>query len=93
MDNLDTSAALPSLEDTLRNNPGWLDELVNEEEASRILDTPVPTLRTRRVRGGNGSIPFVKIGRSVKYTRRDLFEAAAANRRRSTSDSGEGATQ
>ena len=88
MSDLYSSTSLPSLADILKDNPGWLDEAVNETEASRILDVPVPTLRTQRVRGGPNAIPFVKLGKSVRYIRRVLFERLRARSRLSTSDSG-----
>ena len=79
--------ALPSLTDILQANPGWLDEAVLTAEASRITGEPVPTLETKRVRGG-GPV-FLKLGKSVRYTRRACFEYLAARRRTSTSDSGQ----
>ncbi len=75
---------LPSLAETLKSNPGWLDEAVDEAEASRITCTPKATLQTKRVRGGGP--PFTKIGKRVSYIRRDLFGWLAAGRRTSTSD-------
>ncbi len=81
--------ALPSLADILQANPGWLDEAVPTVEASRITGEPVPTLETKRVRGG-GPV-FLKLGKSVRYTRRACFEYLAERRRTSTSDSGQAA--
>lgn len=85
-----TDSAISSLTDlaaeALRENPGWLDEAVDENEASRVVHESVGTLRTKRVRGG-GPV-FVKIGSRVVYIRRDLFEYLSARRRRSTSDGG-----
>ncbi len=81
--------ALPSLADILQTNPGWLDEAVPTAEASRITNEPVPTLETKRVRGG-GPV-FLKLGKSVRYTRRACFEYLAARRRTSTSDPGQAA--
>ena len=79
-----TPLPLPSLIEILRDNPGWLDEAVDEAEASRIIKTPQATLQTKRVRGG-GPI-FTKAGKRVLYIRRDLFDWLAAGRRTSTSD-------
>ncbi len=81
--------ALPAFADILQANPGWLDEAVPTAEASRITGEPIPTLETKRVRGG-GPV-FLKLGKSVRYTRRACFEYLAARRRSSTSDSGEAA--
>ena len=91
MPDLDT--ALRSLTDiaaeALRENPGWLDEGIDEHEASRIVNEAVATLRTKRTRGGGP--PFVKRGSSVSYIRRDLFAYLAAGRRTNTSDDSEAA--
>ena len=81
--------ALPSFADILQDNPGWLDEAVPTAEASGITGEPVATLETKRVRGG-GPV-FIKLGKSVRYTRRACFEYLAARRRTSTSDPGEAA--
>ena len=81
--------ALPTFADILQANPGWLDEAVPTEEASRITNEPVATLETKRVRGG-GPV-FLKLGKSVRYTRRACFEYLAARRRTSTSDPGQAA--
>ena len=81
--------ALPAFADILQANPGRLDEAVPTAEASRITGEPVPTLETKRVRGG-GPV-FLKLGKSVRYTRRACFEYLATRRRTSTSDSGQAA--
>ena len=87
MDNFNAFAALPSLAEILASNPGWLDEAITEDEASRLSGVPVATLRIQRVRGRD-AIPFLKFGRSVRYTRRTILENRAARVRRSTSDLG-----
>ena len=46
-------------------------ELVNEREAARILDTKPSTLSVWRSTGRYG-LPFIKIGRKVRYRRADL---------------------
>ncbi len=79
--------ALPAFTDILQANPGWLDEAVPTAEASRITGEPVKTLETKRTRGG-GPV-FLKLGKSVKYTRRACFEYLASRRRLSTSDTGQ----
>ena len=80
----------PSLADAyaaaLRDNPGWLDEVVDTKEAARIVNESPATLCSKRTRGG-GPV-FVTMGAKVGYTRRDLFEYIAARRRHSTSDTG-----
>lgn len=56
--------------------------LFNENEAAAFLDTTAGTLQVWRSTGRYG-IPFVKIGRSVRYKRADL-EAWIESRTRST---------
>lgn len=70
--------------DVLRDNPGWLDEVVDTQEAARIVNESPATLCSKRTRGG-GPV-FVTMGSKVGYIRRDLFEYIAARRRRSTSE-------
>ena len=84
-----SASALPSLTDILQANPGWLEEAVLTAEASQITGEPIPTLETKRVRGG-GPV-FLKLGKSVRYTRRACFEYLAERQRTSTSDSGQAA--
>ncbi len=83
------ASPLPTFAEILRDNPGWLDEATDTAGASRITGDPVKTLETKRVRGGGPE--FIKLGKSVRYTRRACFEYLAAGRRRSTSDPGDGA--
>lgn len=50
----------------------YLDQLLNEHEAARMLGFTVRALQNWRVRGGGPQ--FVKISkRSVRYQRRDLL--------------------
>lgn len=50
----------------------YLDQLLNENEAARMLGFTVRALQNWRVRGGGPQ--FVKISkRSVRYRRRDLL--------------------
>lgn len=72
--------------EALKANPLWLDELVDQDEAARILNTSPATLATKRCRGGG--VPFVKDGARAKYRRRRLFERIIENERTSTSDPG-----
>ena len=85
----DPAIDLPSLSDILKDNPGWLDEAITAEAASRIVGFPACTLNTWRSRGDGP--PFLKLGRhSVRYQRRALFEWLAARQRRNTDDDGNG---
>ncbi len=81
---------LPTIEEMVRDRPGWLDEVASPAETSHITNVPVKTLESMRSRGGGP--PFVRLtpgkrGR-VGYRRRDLFEWLATRVRRSTSDLG-----
>jgi len=58
--------------------------LLKETDVYSEYGIPVPTLQTKRVRGGGP--PFVRLGRSVLYDRRDLESWIDANRCTSTSD-------
>lgn len=85
----DIPAAI-TLEEILQQAPdaAWLEELVDETEASRITKVPVASLQTQRVRGGLSLIPYIKLGKLVRYRRRDLLAHFAANTKRTTSDPG-----
>ncbi len=77
---------LPELTEILKDDPAWLDELIDTAEASRIAGPAVATLETMRVRGGGPE--YFKIGAAVRYTRRACFKWRAERRRRNTSDAG-----
>lgn len=47
------------------------DVIVNTDEASQLLRTPAKTLVKWRSTG-QGNIPFIKIGRNVRYRTADL---------------------
>lgn len=47
-------------------------ELVDEREAARVLDTAPGTLSVWRSTG-RYALPFVKVGRNVRYRRSDLI--------------------
>lgn len=77
-------ADLPTLEEILKDHPGWLDEPVETPEASRITKFAQSSLECMRVRGSGP--PFIKRGRKILYFRRDLYEWLAAGRRFSTTE-------
>ena len=58
--------------------------LLKTSEAAQFLDCGVNTLEQDRMHGA--TIPFVKMGRSVRYDLADLEVFLAANKRRSTSE-------
>ena len=83
----DTANCLPSFDEILARDPGWLDAAVPAAEASRIVGLSASTLATLRCRGGGP--PYVVLNnRTVRYRRRDLFEWVGADLRASTSDPG-----
>lgn len=48
------------------------EQLLNEFEAARLLGLTVSSLRTRRARPGPNPIPYIKVGRSVRYSPSEL---------------------
>jgi hypothetical protein len=62
------------------------DDLLTEIEAAQLRRQSVRTLQAERLRGDG--CPFVKLGRSVRYRRRDVTAFISANVRTSTTDSG-----
>lgn len=54
-------------------------ELLNETEAARIIRITPGTLRAWRSRGGP-AIPYIRIGRSIRYRLEDLKAFVDANR-------------
>ncbi len=62
-----------------------MSRLVTERDAAELLGVSVRTLQKWRLQG-NGP-RFVKLGRAVRYDRRDLEEYIEVGRRWSTSDS------
>jgi excisionase family DNA binding protein len=60
-----------------------MDELLNTHDAARVLGVVAGTLEIWRSSGRYG-LPFVKIGRNVRYRRADL-EAWLAERTRTQS--------
>ncbi len=51
--------------------PGFLDEAIDQAETARVTGTPERTLEAYRCRGGGPR--YIKIGRRVRYIRRDVF--------------------
>lgn len=50
-------------------------QLLTEADVSALLSVPLQTLRNARSRraGGFGSLPFVRLGRAVRYKRADVL--------------------
>lgn len=61
--------------------------LLREEDVARRQGRSVKTLQNQRVTGGG--IPFLKLGRSVRYRLADVVAWETAHLRRSTSEGGE----
>ncbi len=61
-------------------------KLVSTPELARILGKSPRTIEKERLEGTG--IPFVKLGRTVRYDLRDVEEHIRRNRRTSTSDPG-----
>lgn len=62
------------------------DALLTTGQAAKLLGISSSSLCKRRVLGD--SPPFLKLGRSVRYQKGDLFEWARLRLKRSTSDPG-----
>lgn len=74
------------IEEILKNHPAFLDESIDELEASKFSGIPETTLRTKRCRGGGP--PYYKSGRSIHYTRRDLIDWREQHRQTNTMSNG-----
>ena len=57
---------------TLENIVQASRDLLNEQEAAQVLDTAPGTLSVWRSTG-RYNLPFLKVGRSVRYRRADLL--------------------
>jgi predicted DNA-binding transcriptional regulator AlpA len=64
------------------------DELLTPEMLAADLKVALATLADWRVRGGNATPPFVKIGKHVRYPRGSYRAWLAKRLRLSTSDPG-----
>ena len=64
---------MQSEEQTTETKPpiGWLDEAVDQKEVERITGVKERSLEAYRCRGGGPR--YIKIGRRVRYIRRDVF--------------------
>jgi hypothetical protein len=65
------------LEMLSKNVPYDPDVLLREEDAADLLSLSVRTLQSWRIR--RAGPPFVQVGRSVRYRRRDLISWIDAN--------------
>ncbi|MEQ8509268.1 MAG: helix-turn-helix domain-containing protein [Rhodospirillaceae bacterium] len=65
-------------------SPEYLDQLLKETEASKLLGVSHRTLQNWRVRGGGPQYKKIA-GKSIRYTRRDLLAFIEAGSRRNTS--------
>jgi len=68
------------------NDPDVAGRLLTEEELAERHQRSVKTIRNLRVKGGY--VPFLKIGRHVRYRMEDILAYEAGCLRRSTSDFG-----
>ena len=81
-----SDGAIPSLDQILQDRPLYLDVPIDQRETSAEFNIPEPTLETLRCRGGGPE--FLKRGKRVFYTRRDVLQWLNRGLRRSTSDTG-----
>lgn len=62
------------------------DRLIDTHEAAKRLGVGYRTLMNARIYGGPAAIPWVTIGRSVRYSTREIDRYIRANTRTSTCD-------
>ena len=74
---------IPNLELILQENPSWLDEAIDDREAGRIRGKTPAAQAVERSRGLGPD--YIKDGRTVRYTRRSIFEYLAVRRVRVSS--------
>jgi excisionase family DNA binding protein len=60
-----------------------LDHFLDEKQLAKLLGVSTRTLQNRRVTGGG--IPFIKIGKAVRYNPKDVAEYLEQHRLTSTS--------
>jgi len=76
---------LEHLSENLARDPDYLDRLLTETEAARIIGFSVRALQGWRLKGGGPR--YVKVsGRAIRYRRRDLIAWADARLRSNTSE-------
>jgi hypothetical protein len=64
------------------------DSLLDQTQVARILNTTEKFLEGRRYRGGG--VPFIRVGRLVRYRRQDVLEFISNNLCHSTSEASAG---
>lgn len=64
------------------------DRLVDTHEAARRLGVGYRTLMNARIYGGPAAIPWITIGKSVRYSSREIDRFIRENRRNSTCEYG-----
>ncbi len=65
------------------------DVLLTDSDVARLTGRARKTLQKDRLRGGDGCIPFIRLGRLVRYRQSDVAEFIARRPTlRSTSDAG-----
>jgi hypothetical protein len=64
------------------------DRLVDTHEAAKRLGVGYRTLMNARIYGGPAAIPWITIGRSVRYSSREIDRFIRENRRSSTCEYG-----
>ena len=62
------------------------DRLIDTHEAAKRLGVAYRTLMNARIYGGAAAVPWVRIGRSIRYSTREIDRYIRANTRTSTSE-------
>ena len=67
-----------------------LEPLLSDLDLERILKRAQSSWQKDRVYGGENTIPFIRVGRLIRYRPEDVRAWIRRNRRTSTSDTGGG---
>ena len=75
---------IEQVEENIRRNPDYLDQLITEHEAAGFLNYSTRALQNWRVRGGGPR--YIKVSKkSIRYRRRELIDWAQSKLRTSSS--------
>ena len=67
-----------------------LEPLLSDKDLERIFQRSQSRWQKDRLKGGPDTIPFIRVGGLIRYRQSDVRAYLKAQRRRSTSDAGDG---
>jgi hypothetical protein len=65
-----------------------LEPLLNDRDLARLTGRARSTWQKDRLKGGPDALPYVRVGRLIRYRPKDVEDWIARNIRTSTSDQG-----